>query len=78
MHWRRRTDFTKLWVGQTISEVGSRISREGLPLTALLVLHATALQMGFLSAIGSAFVFVFGLAAGVVVDRLRKRPVDRH
>jgi len=75
MHWRRRTDFTKLWVGQTISEVGSRISREGLPLTALLVLHATALQMGFLSAIGSAFVFVFGLAAGVVVDRLRKRPV---
>ena len=75
MHWRRRTDFTKLWVGQTISEVGSRISREGLPLTALLVLHATALQMGFLSAIGNASVFVFGLADGVVVDRLRKRPL---
>jgi predicted MFS family arabinose efflux permease len=72
---RVRGDFAKLWAGQTVSEVCSRITREGLPLTALLTLHANAAQMGVLSAISSAAVFVFSLGAGVVVDRLKKRPL---
>jgi predicted MFS family arabinose efflux permease len=67
--------FARLWIGQTISEVGSRISREGLPLTALLILHAGPVQMGILTSISTAAVLVFGLLAGVIVDRLRKRPV---
>jgi predicted MFS family arabinose efflux permease len=67
--------FARLWIGQTISEVGSRISREGLPLTALLILHASPAQMGILTSISTAAVLVFGLLAGVIVDRLRKRPV---
>ncbi|HZF11803.1 MAG TPA: MFS transporter [Thermoanaerobaculia bacterium] len=68
-------DFVKLWSGQTISELGSRITREGLPLTAVLVLHASTVQMGFLTALGGASVLVFGLIAGVWVDRLRRRPL---
>jgi predicted MFS family arabinose efflux permease len=72
--WASR-DFVRLWAAQTISELGSRITREGIPLTALLVLHAGAWQMGFLSALGGAAVLVFGLAAGVWIDRLRRRPV---
>jgi MFS family permease len=68
-------DFVKLWTGQTISELGTRISREGIPLTAVLVLHAGTVQMGFLSALGGAAVLVFGLVAGVWVDRLRRRPL---
>jgi predicted MFS family arabinose efflux permease len=67
--------FKRLWIGQTISEVGSRISREGLPFTALLVLHVGAIQMGILTSISTAAVLLFGLLAGVIVDRLRKRPV---
>ena len=67
--------FARLWIGQTISEVGSRISREGLPLTALLILHASPAQMGFLTSISTAAVLLFGLLAGVIVDRLHKRPV---
>lgn len=70
-----RKDFVKLWVGQSISEIGSRITREGLPLAALLTLNASAQQMGILSAVSSASVLVFGLGAGVAVDRLKKRPV---
>jgi predicted MFS family arabinose efflux permease len=70
-----REDFAKLWPVQTISEVGSRITREGLPLAALFTLNASAGQMGVLSAISSAAVFVFGLGAGVAVDRLKKRPL---
>jgi len=68
-------DFLKLWSAQAISELGSRITREGIPLTALLVLHAGTVQMGLLNALGSIAVLVFGLAAGVWIDRLRRRPV---
>jgi predicted MFS family arabinose efflux permease len=71
----KNPDFVKLWTGQTISELGSRVSREGIPLTAVLVLHAGTVQMGFLSALGGAAVLVFGLVAGVWVDRLRRRPI---
>jgi MFS family permease len=68
-------DFLKLWTAQAISEIGSRITREGIPLTALLVLHAGAVQMGLLNALGGVAVLVFGLSAGVWIDRLRRRPV---
>ena len=72
--WRHR-DFLKLWAGQSISEIGSRITRDGLPLAAVLLLGATPAQMGALSAAGSAAVLVAGPLAGVWVDRLRRRPV---
>ena len=65
----------KLWIGQTISEVGSRITREGLPLTAVIVLGATPGQMGILSATGGASVLLFSLWAGLIVDRVHRRPV---
>jgi MFS family permease len=68
-------DFYKLWAGQTISEIGSRITREGLPLTAVFVLNANAAQMGILAAFGSASVLLFGVAAGVIADRKRRRPL---
>jgi predicted MFS family arabinose efflux permease len=68
-------DFLKLWTGQTISELGSRITREGIPLTAVLVLHAGTEAMGMLAALGAASALVFGLVAGVWVDRVRRRPL---
>jgi MFS family permease len=68
-------DFLKLWVGQTISVLGSHITGGGLPLLAVITLGATPFQMGLLQAIGSAPVLLFSLAAGVWVDRLRRRPV---
>jgi predicted MFS family arabinose efflux permease len=72
--WANR-DFVRLWTGQAISEMGSRISREGIPYTALLVLHASTVQMGWLAALGGAAMLVFGLPAGVWVDRRRRRPI---
>lgn len=71
----RHPDFMRLWTGQTISKFGSAITREALPLTALLLLGATPLQMGVLAAIGSAPVLLASLLAGVWVDRLRRRPI---
>ena len=71
----RHPDFTKLWFGRTVSGFGSQITFLALPLTAILVLDATPLQMGFLSSAGSLPSFVLGLGVGVWVDRLKKRPV---
>jgi MFS family permease len=68
-------DFRKLWVGQAISQLGSNITGVALPLTAVLVLKASPLQMGLLSGAGAAAVLIFGLFAGAWVDRLHRRPI---
>ncbi len=41
----------------------------------MIVLRATPWQMGILSATGGMSVLVFGLWAGLIVDRVRRRPV---
>lgn len=71
----RHADFMKLWVGQTISQFGSRITRGALPLAAVVALDASPLQMGLLAAAEAAPVLLFGLAAGVAVDRFRRKPL---
>ena len=73
--FRLDPDFRKLWIGQAISQIGSSITSVGLPLTAVLVLKASPLEMGFLSGAGAAAVLIFGLFAGAWVDRLRRRPI---
>ncbi len=71
----RHPDFLKLWAGQTISLFGSQISLLAIPLTAVLFLGATPFQMGILTAVGSIPTLLFGLLAGVWVDRSRKRAI---
>lgn len=68
-------NFALLWTGQAISELGSHITDQGLPLVANLVLGATSAQMGLLVALGMFPVLLIGLLAGVWVDRLRRRPI---
>ncbi len=71
----RHADFLKLWAGQSVSQFGSQITVLALPLTAALTLHASAANMGFLAAASTAPFLLFGLFAGVWVDRLRRRPI---
>jgi Na+/melibiose symporter-like transporter len=71
----RHNDFMRLWAGQTVSQLGSTITREALPYTAILALGASPLQMGMLGAAGAAPLLLLGLFAGVWVDRLRRRPL---
>ncbi len=71
----RNADFVRLWIGKTVSELGSGLGGTALPLTALLALSATPAQMGALAAIGTAPVLLVGLPAGAWVDRLRRRPI---
>lgn len=67
-------DFVKLWAAHTVSALGTGITGQALPLTALLVLGASAGEMGLLAAITQVPVVVI-LFAGVWVDRLRRRPI---
>lgn len=69
------SDFNKLWVGQTISLIGSQVTILALPITAAVTLGATSLQMGMLSALGSLPALLFGLFAGVWVDHHKRRMV---
>ena len=71
----RHVDFMRLWTAQTVSQFGSQITQLGLPLTAALVLGASPAQMGVLGAAEFAPFLLFGLIAGVWVDRLPRRPI---
>ncbi|HLY12875.1 MAG TPA: MFS transporter, partial [Candidatus Limnocylindrales bacterium] len=71
----RHADFMKLWAGQTVSELGSVVTRTAVPLVALLVLGAGPLQMALLVVSGSLAVLLVGFVAGAWVDRLLRRPL---
>lgn len=71
----RHRDFRLLWAGLTVSELGNSVTYVALPLVAVLALHASAFQIGLISAASSVAWLVIGLPAGVWVDRLRRRPV---
>lgn len=72
--WRVR-DFRLLWAGHSISLFGSQITPVALPLIAALTLSATPGQMALLQALQWAPATALGLFAGVLVDRLPRRPV---
>ena len=65
----------KLWVGQTISALGSVVTRTAVPLVALLVLDGGPLQFALLVVSESLAVLLVSLIAGAWVDRLRRRPL---
>ena len=72
---RRRRDFKRLWLGQSISAFGTQVTTLALPLTAVLYLHATATQIGLLGAAREFPVLGLMLFFGVIVDRMRRRPL---
>jgi MFS family permease len=70
----RHADFNRLWVGQTISMLGSNVATVALPITAVIYLQATAAQVGLLTFMGSVAFLPLSLFAGVLVDRFPRRP----
>jgi MFS family permease len=72
--WRNR-DFVRLWSSLTITHFGGQVTFLALPLTAALMLDATPFEMGVLTALEALPFPLFGLFAGVLVDRARKLPI---
>ncbi len=69
----KHPDFMRLWSAQAVSAFGARITREGLPLAAVMTLDATPAQLGVLAALSMGPGLVVGLLAGGFVDRRRRR-----
>ncbi|MBJ7607950.1 MAG: MFS transporter [Candidatus Dormibacteraeota bacterium] len=72
--WRQR-DFSLLWGGQTVSEIGSQVTVLALPTLAIFSFHAGPAAIGLLVACERIPFPVLALPAGAIVDRVRKRPL---
>ncbi|GAA4990705.1 MFS transporter [Kitasatospora paranensis] len=72
---RTHRGFQLLLTGDTVSQFGSQVTTLALPLVALSTFHASAFQMGLLTAASTVPVAIAGLPAGAWVDRMRRRPV---
>ena len=72
--WRDR-DFLKFWSGQTISVIGGEITLLALPTLAIFRFHAGAFVVGLLVAAQRLPFAVLTLFAGVLTDRVRRRPL---
>lgn len=71
----RTRDFRLFWGGETVSAFGSQISTIALPLTAVLLLHARAFEMGVLLGASTLPYVIVSLPAGAWLDRRRRRPI---
>jgi MFS family permease len=67
-------DFRRLMAALAISQLGAKLAREALPLTAVLVLGVGPLAMSSLSIAASLPTLLMALHAGAFLDRMRRRP----
>lgn len=72
--WRNR-DFMTFWTGETVSQFGNQVTVLALPLTAVITLKASPAQMGVLNAVSYLPFLILTLFVGVLVDRIRRRPI---
>jgi len=71
----RQRNFALLWAGQSASVFGTQITYVAVPLTAVLLLHATPIEAGVLGALETLPFLLFGLFVGVLLDRRARRSV---
>ena len=72
--WRHR-DFMSLWGAETISQFGTQVTLLALPLVAILTLEESAFRVALLTTAEFLPFLLFTLPAGVLVDRLPRRPI---
>lgn len=65
--------FWTFWTAGAVSQVGSAVTTVALPLVAVLVLQASAFEVGLLAAATYVAWLVIGLPSGVIVQRLPLR-----
>lgn len=71
--WQR--NFRLLWIGESISAIGTAMAVVGMPLLAVEVLHASTFAVAALTAAAYLPWLVLGLPAGAWVDRWPCRPL---
>lgn len=73
--FRRHPRFAALWGAQSFSAFGGAITTVALPLVAVVVFDASPWEMGVLTTLTALPPLVFGLFAGVWVDRTSRRRI---
>jgi MFS family permease len=68
-------DFRRLWLAQSVSEVGSEVTSLALPLVAVLVVQASPFEVAALGAVQFVARMILALPAGVWVDRVPRKRV---
>jgi MFS family permease len=68
-------NFARLWLGESVSLVGSRMTEFALPMVGLLLLRVSPGELGVLSAIQFGSIAAAAVPAGAIVDRCRTREV---
>lgn len=68
-------DVGRLWLGQGLTGAGTQVATLALPLTAILLLHASAGVVGMLTALQWVPFLGLSLFVGIVVDRRRRQPL---
>ncbi|MBQ1073670.1 MFS transporter [Micromonospora sp. C31] len=69
----RSRNFGLLLAGQTVSELGTRVSSVAVPLLAVGTLDASVFQVALLTALAWLPYLIFSLPAGVLADRVDQR-----
>ncbi|WP_414170124.1 MFS transporter [Streptoverticillium reticulum] len=72
---RRNRDFQVFWAGETVSILGAEVSLLALPITALVVVGSDAAGLGLLRFVEYLPFLVLALPLGVLVDRIKHRPL---
>ena len=68
-----RDAFNALWLGQTVSALGTQVSMVALPLIAVLTLNVGPIELGILAALETVPYLILSLPAGAIVDRVDHR-----
>ncbi|MBF6171895.1 MFS transporter [Nocardia blacklockiae] len=72
---RLSADFYRLWGSFTVGEVGSALGAGALPLVAILVVHASDLQVSLMAAMAGIAGAAAALPMGSLIEFRRKRAV---
>lgn len=72
---RRYPPFVRFWLASTVSDFGTYITSVALSVLILVTMNGTALDQGLVNAARWAPYLLFGLVAGVCIDRLPRRTV---
>jgi MFS family permease len=71
----RHRDFRRLWIGDSISQLGTQVTAVVIPLLAVVHLNASTFEVAILTALETLGFVLVGLPAGVWCDRLRRKPI---
>ena len=71
---QRNRDFQLLWLGESLSELGSRVAGISIPLLVLASSHSPA-KVGVTGFVGLLPLLLFTLPAGALLDRLNRKRV---